>query len=605
MCGIAGFVQQGGDGRAGETLMRRFAQELRHRGPDDSGHFVSSEAGLALAHTRLAILDLSAAGHQPMSTPDGRYTISFNGEIYNFRQLRADLEQEGERFSTDCDTEVLVRLYARRGKAMLRDVQGMFAFGIWDRDERRLFLARDPLGIKPLYYALTSRGLFFASEIRALLASGAVPAKLNPDALEGYFLYGSVQEPETIVEGVCCLPAGHWMEWHEGKRQQQKYWDIEFGRSVACPSDPAGHVRAALAESLSRHFISDVPVGLFLSGGIDSTALMALAHVELGRTVQSISVAFRDPALNEGALAARTARQFGATHHECLMEAANGRVMLQDFLAAADQPSIDGFNTFCVARQARSLGLKVVLSGLGGDELFAGYPSFRTVPSMVRLGRRASVIGPLVRPISRLAAHLGRQPKWRRFGSYLAGYPSTGAAYWSMRGVFSRPEAKRLVQFYLGSGNNLNAATRYFGVTPQPTVADEVSVLELTRYMRNQLLRDSDVMSMACSLELRTPFVDQHFVDAISSIPAGIRLRPGKQLLLEAVPEIPPWIKERPKTGFVFPFEQWLKADWSDVLQQVDRRSPVPLFTWYRRWALFALENFMRRWKIESPALHI
>jgi asparagine synthase (glutamine-hydrolysing) len=612
VCGIAGIVQSEESSESLASVVDEFSKRLRHRGPDDEGIFASSQLSTlnsqsvcSLVHTRLSILDLSDAGHQPMSSPDRRFTITFNGEIYNFRELRKDLEKEGEVFHTRTDTEVILRMFARYGPKMVHELQGMFAFAIWDSKEHRLFLARDPLGVKPLYFTASDGRLAFASELRALVGGAALPARLSPAALYGYFMFGSVPEPYTLIAGVECLPAGHWLEWENGETRTRKYWDIEFGRGADEPSDSNAHVRGALVESLKRHFISDVPVGVFLSGGIDSTVLVALSRSELSKTVETFCISFNDAALNEGEDAQRTAQHFGTRHHDWRMDGTTGRGLLREFLAASDQPSIDGFNTFCVSRHAKSHGLKVVLSGLGGDELFGGYPSFQSIPRLLKFGHRASLAGPPSRWMgSMLAAH-GTQPRWRRLGSLLAGAPSTGAAYWSVRGVFTPDEAESLCRMYAGSDcDALPQPTEFFGVNPQPTSADEVSVLELTRYMRNQLLRDSDVMSMASSLELRVPFVDQKFVDEIARVPASLRLRKGKRMLLNAIPEIPSWVAERPKQGFVFPFKEWLQDEWSEFFTEIDSRTPVPLISWYRRWCLLALENFMKTHKIPIPVPH-
>ncbi len=652
MCGIAGIVEMDGAGEDLRSALALMQRALRHRGPDDSGLFLSSAADrvfpspprpgrypsplwgegdqrsdevrrtnlqpargevsissstgslCGFAHTRLSILDLSAAGHQPMSTPDARFTITFNGKIYNYRALRAQLEQLGETFHTGTDTEVILHLYARYGGACVEHLRGMFAFAIWDNLEGRCFLARDPLGIKPLYFTTTGGSLIFASEVRALLESGLIARRVSSSALFGYFMFGSVPEPLTLVEGVECLPAGHCLEWVQGSSSLRQYWKVDFGRDEKTPDHPVAHARAALLESLQRHFVSDVPVGIFLSGGIDSTTLLALAARELGQKAKTFCISFDHETLNEGEVAARTAAHFGAEHHDWRLGAAQAQGLLREFMNAADQPSIDGFNTFCVSRHAREHGMKVVLSGLGGDELFCGYPSFRTVPGLLHWGRPVALAGAFSRAAGSLLEQRARSPRWRRFGHFLQNPSSTGAAYWSVRGIFTPDEAMSLTHSYLGANCSIiPQPLEFLGVDPQPSVADEVSLLELTRYMRNQLLRDSDVMSMASGLELRVPFVDRSLVDALSSIPAAQRLQPGKRLLLDALPEIPDWVANRPKRGFVFPFEQWLQEEWAEWFHAVDARSPVPLFSWYRRWSLLALENFLRTNRIECPGL--
>ena len=578
---------------------------LRHRGPDDTDIFLSADGHAGFVHARLAILDLSSAGHQPMSSADGRYTITFNGEIYNFRDLRAGLEKEGEAFQTNTDTEVILKLFARDGAECVRELEGMFAFAIWDSIERSCFMARDPLGIKPLYYHTEPASIVFASEVRALQMSGRVPHELNAQALFGYLMYGSVQEPDTLLKDVCCLPAGHWLEWRNGALRQRKYWDVEFKRDRPIPAEPQSFVRRAFSDSVSRHLVSDVPVGIFLSGGIDSTAILAVAQKDHGLKARTFCISFDDPTFNEGDVAARTAAHFGAEHSDLRLGASKGRELVKEFLARSDQPSVDGFNTFCVASHANAHGMKVVLSGLGGDELFGGYPSFQKVPKLVGWGRRAQWLGPLSRLGGAAMERFATQPRWRKFGTFLCSAPSNGSAYWSVRGIFTPPEAAALVREYTGvePSETLPYAQNFFGVEPQPTAGDEISALELSKYMRNQLLRDSDVMSMAWGLELRVPFVDRKLVDEISSVPASVRLRLGKQLLLDAIPEIPSWVAEQPKRGFTFPFEQWLREEWSELFRQGDSRGSVPLLTWYRRWCLFALEDFLRKSKATSQRM--
>jgi len=622
MCGIAGIVDFAGGQADTRQALERMQACLRHRGPDDEGIYISElqtpnselrtpsahDWVCGLAHTRLAILDLSPAGHQPMSSPDGRYHITFNGEIYNFRTLRKQLEAKGRTFRSETDTEVVLQMYERLGPDCVNEFAGMFAFAIWDELEQTCFLARGPLGVKPLYYSQRGGSIAFASEIRALLKSGLAPARLSAAALRGYLMFGSVQEPETLIEGVHCLPAGHHLMWRQGEVTTQCYWRVEFHDDLFTRDEAVSATRAALEDSVRRHFVSDVPVGIFLSGGIDSTALVALARRTGVKELRTFCISFGDPKLNEGEAAGRTARHFDTEHFDWRLDSTAGKALIKEFLARLDQPSIDGFNTFCVSKHAHDRGAKVVLSGLGGDELFGGYRSFRLVPRLAKLGRWASLAGPLTRSFGcLLEGHMAR-PQHRRLGRFLAGPPSMARAYGTMRGVFTSNEVENLVRVYLPTDSE-HGETMKLEVPAQPTAEDEVSFLEISRYMRNQLLRDSDVMSMAWGLELRVPFVDRKLVETLSRIPAALRLSPGKRLLLEAVPEIPDWVASEPKRGFVFPFEAWIRAEWQDVFARLDSASPVPLQTWYRRWCLFTLENFLDKNGIDagrlvSPAIH-
>lgn len=597
MCGIGGIIGSQLPVADLEECAQRMRVALRSRGPDDSGVYVSAASGVALAHTRLSILDLSAAGHQPMRSVDGRHVIVFNGEIYNYAVLRRELETQGERFVSNTDTEVILAMYRRHGPACVHELEGMFAFVIWDEGERRALLARDPFGVKPLYFSTQRNELVFGSEVRTVLASGQVPRKVARSALYSYWLFGSVQEPLTIVEGVQSLPAGHHMIWKAGVSQVRCYWQPQLLGEGLAKEEAVSATRTALQESVRRHLVSDVPVGVFLSGGVDSTALAVLAfEADPSAAFHTFCITFDDPAFSEGDLAARTAKHLGARHHEWRMDAEAGRGLLAGFLTASDQPSIDGFNTYCVSHFARQNGLKVVLSGLGGDELFGGYGSFHHVPRMVR-GARWLGLMPLVPALGGQAVELlAHTPRIRRLGQFMASRPSPALAYWCVRGIFTPKEAVRLTNYYIGDGDlRDDDEGRHFAIPRQPTLEDTVSYLELTKYMRNQLLRDSDVFSMATGLELRVPFVDRKLFEVLRRIPASCRLAPGKQLLLQAVPAIPDWVAHAPKRGFRFPFEQWIHKTWHGDFQRLQQSAPVPLQTWYQQWCVFALEQCLTR----------
>lgn len=597
MCGIAGIINAGLDRDDLDLRLRQFERDLRHRGPDDSGRFISKDGVAGLISTRLAIQDLSPAGHQPMASENSRYTVVFNGEIYNFKELRRELETEGEAFESGSDTEVILKMYSRYGPDCVREFAGMFGLAIWDDVDQSCFVARGALGIKPLYYFEKNGQLIFASEVRALLRSNLMPAKLCGEAVNGYLLFGAVPEPLTLIEGVSALPAGHYMIWRNGEIRITEFWDLHFGDDSIPEKETVHIVREALEDSIARHLVSDVPVGVFLSGGVDSTTVVALATRMTKTPLRTFCISFDDPKSNEGGIAARTAKHFGTRHVDWRLDSATAKSLLPAFLEKSDQPSIDGFNTFCVSKLAHDHDLKVVLSGLGGDELFGGYRSFQIVPFMVRASR-------LLDPIKAGVGHLLQQrftsARTNRLGHFLTDVPITSAAYWAMRGIFTPDEvAKLLPRFGCESGGGKSQLLMF--VPPQPTLEDEVSYLEVARYMRNQLLRDSDVMSMAWSLELRVPFVDVKLIGALQRIPARFRLAPKKRMLLSAVPEIPQWVRERPKQGFAFPFKEWLTGEWQEIFHRIKTESPIALKSWYRCWCLFALEDFVTRNRIETP----
>jgi asparagine synthase (glutamine-hydrolysing) len=594
MCGIAGVVGQRFDRDRLEILIHRMQAAIRHRGPDDQGIYISADQNVALAHTRLSILDLSPAGHQPMSIANDRYWITFNGEIYNFQALRSQLNAQGESFQSHTDTEVILKLYQRFGPDCVHHLRGMFAFAIWDDVEKTCFIARDPLGIKPLYYWLSGSTLVFASELRSVLASGLPTVTLSPGGLYGYLIGGSVPEPYTLIQDVQCLEAGHWLRWQAGSIKLNQYWHVNFIDQPMTESEAREQVRMALMDSVQHHFISDVPVGMFLSGGIDSTAVVALARQTQHGQLKTYSITFEEAAWNEGDIARKTAQVFETDHTEYKVTATLGRDLFSRFLPAIDQPTVDGFNTYCVSQLAQENGAKVVLSGLGGDELFGGYPSFQKVPKMVHWGKKTDFLRPLSQSLGYGLERWTNSPKWRRIGDYLQQVPSSFAAYRSVRGIFSHWEVQLIMKQYLPEDQQVER--EWFKLSqPLPTLEDEVSLLELNYYMRNQLLRDSDVMSMAWGLELRVPLVDQVLVEALSTIPSHLRIAQGKKLLTLAVPELPDFVLNRPKRGFSFPFEQWLGQEWQECLPAVPKLKQIPLHSWYRQWSLSILESWWKQ----------
>lgn len=614
MCGIAGFLSQSGNHQS-DKYMQLMQTSLQHRGPDDRGVYLSEDRTVALAHTRLSILDLSPNGHQPMSAANQRYWITFNGEIYNFLELRERLKSEGETFVSHTDTEVILKLYAKYKENCVKYLRGMFAFAIWDDHEKVCFIARDPLGVKPLYYFLQDSCLVFASELRAILATGIISKQLSPIGLYSYFTNGSISEPWTIIDGIRSLEAGSYLLWKEGRIQHQSYWQIDFSASANSLlnnqsiniNQSIDKVRQVLIDSVQHHFISDVPVGIFLSGGIDSTALVAIACQTQTNELRTYSVAFDEEAWNEGNIARQVAREFGTLHTEYVLTADIAKNLLPDYWRSLDQPTIDGFNTFCVAKIAHEDNMKVVLSGLGGDEIFGGYGTFQKVPQIFRRRQKLAFFNAIALLFGHGLESFSNAPKYRRLGAFLSKENSITNAYALARGVFSAHESYQLVKSYLGDNisnqlrNEINLSLDSEKIVDQvdhhqrfPTNEDEVSYLELSRYMRNQLLRDSDVMSMKWGLELRVPFVDSTLLSEVSQIPAGIRLQRGKSLLTKAIPEIPDYIANRPKRGFTLPFEKWINNELREYTMDIKVPSyiPLPQKQWYRRWSLVVLKNW-------------
>jgi asparagine synthase (glutamine-hydrolysing) len=570
MCGINGIIRLAADSPPidrEEVIRTRNA--MTSRGPDDAGAWISAYA--SLASRRLAIQDLSEAGRQPFATPEGRFLIAMNGEIYNFRELRQELAGEGVNFHSKTDTEVVLYLYLRDGVAMLPRLRGMFALAIWDDDERRLFLARDALGIKPLYYAVDPAAgggvLRFASQLKALEAGGAIPAAVDPAGLAGFLLWGSVPEPFTIRRAVRALPAGTYLHVEDGRVGAPVSWY----RGEAAPADEALEPAAAVEDSVRAHLVSDVPVAVFLSAGLDSGLIAALARRNLPASDPPATFTLRfdelaGTPLDEGPLAAEVARTLGTRHIERRIGREEFAGLWSAVLAAMDQPSIDGFNTWLVSRAAHEAGLKVVLSGLGGDEIFGSYPSFRDVPRAVATVQRLGRLPGLAAAWPAFARLAAGRPKLRgllRYGRTLPG------AYFLRRALFLPEELPALI----GRDRAEEGLAAYdpmadaAAVDPigaiDPWIA--VHILETAHYMRNQLLRDADWASMAHSVELRVPLVDVRLHAQL----AAHRFEPARSrgkaaLVRQAAPELPAALWARPRTGFYIPVMEWLEPGRTD-----------------------------------------
>ncbi len=589
MCGIAGVMGQALPPGLG-SVVSSMAQRLRHRGPDGYGTWSSPSGGAILAHTRLAVFDLSPSSAQPMSVDDGRLTITYNGALYNLADLREGLGRSDSPLRTSSDTEVIVRAFERYGPACVDRFRGMFAIAIWDEHEHAGFLARDPFGMKPLYYAVRDGRLVFASELRAVVASGLVRLDLDVAAVQGYFQQGSVPEPRTLLEDVKMLPAGATARWKDGVLTVMTASDLPWHGESAPVVEAAAAARSALIDSVTNHFAGDTGVGVLLSGGADSTAILALAALRGHAGVDTFSLAIPGDAADEGPDAARTAALFGARHHTLDIDAPSARHALDDYARAIDQPTIDGLNSFVAARFAARHGVKVVLSGIGADELFGGYASFQRVPVLAAWHRVASLAGPLATWAGRAIERAAPGPKVRRIGDLLSQPPSIERAHAMFRGIFTRREAALLTRRYTPADGAIDE--------DMPLAAgdarESISALELTRYVRNQLLRDADVMAMASGVEVRCPFVDRVLASALWKIPPHVRLRAGKQLLAEAVPEVPGRAFDLPKRCFQFPFERWLGDEWREVFAGIDQSTPVSLETWYRKWCVFSMEQAVR-----------
>ena len=569
MCGIHGLFRFSPEAPVLDPAeLDRTSTALARRGPDGEGRWTSPDGRVALGHRRLAVLDLSEAGAQPMASADGSCRLILNGEIYNFRQLRSELERDGERFRSGSDTEVILALWRRDRERMLPKLHGMFALALWDGTTSELLLARDPFGIKPLYLSAESGTLRFASQVKALEAGGSISEGFEPAAIAGFLLWGSVPEPWTIRRGVKALPAGSYQIAREGDPGTP----IPFLTTGGDPEAvvPTAEPGALLADSVRAHLVSDVPVAVFLSAGLDSGLIAALAARETNAVgappPQAFTLSFdrlEGTSLDEAPLAAEVARALGLPHTVARVGRADFLDLWDSALAAMDQPSIDGFNTFVVARAAREAGIKVALSGLGGDELFGSYPSFREVP-------RLALAAPFARLAPReLLAALARrrgQPKLAALGHTGQGL---GGAYALRRGLFLAEELAGI----LGKTRAEEALAAYDpAAETKRALADwnparsgswnAVHSLETRLYMKNQLLRDSDWASMAHSLELRVPLVDPRLEAGFAARAFEPAKSRGKAALVRSVaPELPEALFSRPKSGFYMPVMEWLEPE--------------------------------------------
>ena len=625
MCGIAGVVDFAGlDDLRG--LAARFDVALAHRGPHGAGLWATPERtspGVLLVHRRLAIIDPGPGGSQPMSTPDGRYQIVFNGEIYNYRTLRAELESRGERFLTASDTEVLLRLVAADGPASLSRVRGMFAFACWDAAERSLLLARDRFGIKPLYIACDGTRVAFASELRALRASGLVDNVPSTAGVLAFLEWGSVPPPLTWTRGVEMFPPGTWRQWNgaavvsRGVFADVRNAYVDVAPNVESATQFRAEVAHAVRDSVRAHLVADVPVGVFLSGGIDSGALVSCASSLGGTDLQTFTVGFDDES-SEAARANRVAVAFRTQHHELHVSSRDIAQDLATVVGRLDQPTIDGINSYYISRAVAETGIRAVLSGAGGDELFGGYPSFSRLPRAMAAKRFAGPLWPALAPFATVVVPHRLRARWRHFASTNGSFSE---AYRVQRGFLLPEEVNDLAGPALRDAGWREACSAVreaedallSPLSRKERPAAAVARLETRMYLGSQLLRDLDAMSMAHALEVRVPFVDQELISCVwpqlGHYPA---LMQGKRLLHETLERpLPTGIVNHPKQGFTLPFARWMRGELAstvrDGLQRladggwVTRDAPERIWTewrsgashWSRPWGLSVLGHFL------------
>ncbi|HYH10338.1 MAG TPA: asparagine synthase (glutamine-hydrolyzing) [Thermoanaerobaculia bacterium] len=577
MCGINGiFAYARNEAPVDPDELLRSRECMRSRGPDAADVWVSDDGRVGLGHRRLAIIDLSPGGAQPMRR--GERVIIFNGEIYNFRELRARLEAKGRAFTSQSDTEVLLYLYEYMGESMLTELRGMFSIALWDGPQRRLFLARDPYGIKPLYYADDGRTIRIASQVKALIAGGHVDNRFEPAAAAGFFLRGTVPEPFTMYRAIRALPAGSFCYVdHNGPSEPKPYFSIaatlrdavEQARKVSDDERQAA-VHDAVLESVRYHMVADVPVGAFLSAGIDSAAVVALARETGATDLETMTLRFeeyRGRDNDEAPLASLVAREYGVRHTIRDLTLNDFKGELPKIFAAMDQPTVDGLNSYFISKAAAEMGLKVALSGTGGDELFGGYTSFRDIPRWMPVTSVLSHVPGLGEGVYRLNTALAKRSRHisPKMGEILRHGSSYAGAYLVKRGRFLASElpevlGEEIAREGLERLNLIDILER--AVTPDPgNPYARVAALESSLYLRNQLLRDMDWASMAHSLEVRVPLVDAHLLRKIAPV-LVTRKEHGKRILANAPrPPLPEAVRTRRKTGFTLPIREWLRQE--------------------------------------------
>lgn len=638
MCGIAGafgFI----DDRVRNAVTAMHAAQ-RHRGPDGDGvwsHVGRDQQGIILAHRRLAILDLSELGAQPMADPATGNVICYNGEVYNFKDIRTELESLGHQFASECDTEVILKAYAQWGIECVCRFRGMFGFALWNKSTGQMHLVRDRLGIKPVYYAMVDNGaggktLLFASELRSLLASELVQRKICPHGLASYLWHGFVVGPHTLVRDIRLLPTGTSATVHvnDVAVSPEKYWKLPSARRGDMTRE---HLRRELEAAAGMRLISDVPLGIFLSGGIDSSAVTALAVRHASGPVHTFSIGFEEADFDESKYAVAVAQGLGTEHTQLQLKESHFKAHLPDALAGIDQPTFDAINTYFVSRAVREAGVTVALAGTGGDELFGGYRSFVDLPKAIGWGKRLRsapqpLLSAAVKTVTRFktgaAGDVPPQTRWGKLGDALSARGDLVHAYQVAYGLFTSEFIAQLSATAAPQNFNFglesSTAAELSQLIDGEPVLHAISMLELRSFIGERLLRDTDAASMAVSLEVRVPLLDHAVVETIAGVDESARFQPlrRKQLLKDlALNELDPAIFDREKSGFVFPFDRWcrqgLRGELDAAFADKDRCESVglngetvaklwkgfqagaPGLYWSRVWSLFVLLDWCRR----------
>jgi asparagine synthase (glutamine-hydrolysing) len=600
MCGIAGKVHFDADEPVSRALVRRMTDVIAHRGPDGQGHYVSGPVGLG--HRRLSIIDLSDAGAQPMSNEDGSVWITFNGEIYNYAELRRRLIDQGHAFRSHTDTEVIVHLWEEHGVDCVRHLRGMFAFAIWDANQRALFVARDRVGIKPLYYCELPRGLVFASEIKALLMDEQVPRRVSPEAIDRFLTYLYLPGPGTMFEDVKKLDPGFYLLVKDGRVVRKQYWDLEYRPDAKWKSldEAADALSDLLRNTVRDHMISDVPVGFLASGGVDSTALLSYAVEQTDKPIQTFTVGFSGTnVVDERPFARLASEKFKTVHHEITVSADDFRDFLPKFIWHMEEPVCEppAIALYYVSKLARE-HVTVLLSGEGGDEAFAGYPEYRNYPAF----ERAKSIVPrgALRAALDLASRFDRGNG--RFDRYSALVDQPVSDYYLSRvttphAYFSRRKAELLSPAFAEVARTLDASEstrRLFARVTNSQLINQLLYVDTKTWLPDDLLIKADKMTMATSLELRVPFLDHQVLEFAATLPTAFKVkgRETKRVLKRAFRQrVPSEILTRKKAGFPVPYDEWLKTDLRDFVVDTVLSTRALSRGYFRRLGLEAVTD--------------
>ncbi len=567
MCGIVGISCSGRNLNM-ENLISPMIRKIAQRGPDSQGFFVSDDGNSSLGHTRLSIIDTSNAANQPMNDSTGRYVIVFNGEIYNFKEVKRKVENEKKiPWQTTGDTEVLLEAFVLWGEAAFEHIGGDFAFALYDKKEKKLILGRDRIGVKPLYYYFKDGVLAFGSETKALLALDNIDKSMDSDSLGNYFFYGSFLSPGTPFNHIKMLEPAHYLVFQNGKLDKKCFWNVDWSDKYQLSrGEVVKNIQEKFYKSVESRLVSDVPLGLFLSGGIDSGSILSAAK-EAKSDIDSFSIVYDEAEYSEKYYIDLLVKKFAPKHHEIRLGYNDFLSIFSDFEKSVDLPSADGLNTFFISRYTKKAGITVALSGLGGDELFAGYGSFYEVDKWNKFikytphAARAAA--------GSLLKYGHKEYRLKKLGEILMKTHTLGDFIAMRRMLFNQQEKKNL----LGRIPNLFLGKDSLpGFSNISSPIDQNMAFEIRRYMHDTLLRDSDVMSLANALELRVPFLDKELIEVMARVPSEMRinLQKPKNLLVDALKNpLPDEVIYRKKMGFVLPLEVWFRK--KEIVSEVDK----------------------------------